>query len=202
MIVQTDPTMFSVSTKGRLLVATPPLADPNFDRTVVYMLEHHDEGAIGVIINRPTEEALHAPLDRWTDLQSEPCTIFDGGPVEPMAMVALGRPAVAVDPAAPADEQPSELFTAITTDVVSVDLTADPAIARADVSSVRVFRGYAGWDERQLDAELDAGAWLTLDGDANDLFSNRPEALWRTVLARQPGRLSWLAEAPDELFLN
>ena len=51
-------------------------------------------------------------------------------------------------------------------------------------------------------AELDAGAWLTLDGDANDLFSNRPEALWRTVLARQPGRLSWLAEAPDELFLN
>ena len=77
-------------TKGRLLVATPPLEDPNFDRTVVYMLEHHDEGALGVIINRPTPEQLDEPLDRWVDLQSSPNGVFAGGPVEPDALIALG----------------------------------------------------------------------------------------------------------------
>jgi len=55
-------------TKGRLLVATPPLEDANFDRTVIFVLEHHDEGAIGVVINRPSYEALDEPLDRWIDL--------------------------------------------------------------------------------------------------------------------------------------
>ena len=72
----------SPPTKGRLLVATPPLEDANFDRTVIFMLEHHDEGAIGVVINRPSHEALDEPLDRWIDLQSAPSSVFSGGPVE------------------------------------------------------------------------------------------------------------------------
>ena len=75
----------SVLTKGRLLVATPPLEDPNFDRTVVYILEHHDDGALGVVINRPTDEPLADPLDRWDGLQAAPGSIFLGGPVEPDA---------------------------------------------------------------------------------------------------------------------
>ncbi|MEL6891234.1 MAG: YqgE/AlgH family protein [Actinomycetota bacterium] len=187
--------MFTVSTKGRLLVATPPLEDPNFDRAVIYVLEHHDEGAIGVVINRPTEEALDAPLDRWIELQSAPSSIFRGGPVETSAMVALGR---SVGPIV----EDHELMTAITDDVVSVDLTADPALAAADVAQLRVFRGYAGWGDHQLDAEIDAGAWLVVDGDADDLFTDRPSELWRDVLARQDGRLAWLAEAPDDLSLN
>ncbi|HEY3486186.1 MAG TPA: YqgE/AlgH family protein, partial [Ilumatobacteraceae bacterium] len=87
----------SSPTKGRLLVATPPLEDPNFDRTVVYMLEHHDDGALGVIINRPTDEFLEEPLDRWIDLQSDPSAIFAGGPVEPDALIALARTTVPID---------------------------------------------------------------------------------------------------------
>ncbi|MEM1332059.1 MAG: YqgE/AlgH family protein [Actinomycetota bacterium] len=187
--------MFGVSTKGRLLVATPPLEDPHFDRTVVYVLEHHDGGALGVVINRPTEDALDAPLDRWIDLQAAPSSVFAGGPVETMAMVALARPSGPVG-------DDSELFTSIADGVVSIDLTADPAIAAADLTEIRVFRGYAGWGEQQLDAAIDAGAWLVLDGDADDLFSNRPDELWRTVLGRQPGRLAWLASAPDDLSFN
>lgn len=205
--------MFTVSTKGRLLVATPPLEDPNFDRCVVYMLEHHDEGAIGVVVNRPSEDSLEAPLDRWLDLQAAPSTVFDGGPVETMAMVALGRPLGPVDPNATGitasdgaddsgESDDGDLYTAITTDVVSVDLTADPAIAAAQVGDVRVFRGYAGWGGHQLDAEIDNGAWIVVDGNADDVFSARPDDLWRTVLARQPGRLAWLADAPDDLSLN
>ena len=84
-------------TKGRLLVATPPLEDANFDRTVIFMLEHHDEGAIGVVINRPSYEALDEPLDRWIELQSAPSAVFTGGPVEESALIALGNEAAAVD---------------------------------------------------------------------------------------------------------
>ena len=76
-------------TKGRLLVATPPLDDPNFDRTVVYVIEHHTDGALGVVINRPTDEPLGEPLDRWDDLQARPGSVFQGGPVEPDALIAL-----------------------------------------------------------------------------------------------------------------
>ena len=182
-------------TKGRLLVATPPLEDPNFDRTVVYMLEHHDEGALGVIINRPTPEQLDEPLDRWVDLQSSPSGVFAGGPVEPDALIALAytRQPIAV---------PTDELSPVSGRVVSADLTVDPALVAADLEAVRIFRGYAGWGPGQLEVEIEAGAWLVLDPDPGDLFGQEPEELWRNVLRRQGGRLAWLADAPDDLSAN
>ncbi|MFK8022432.1 MAG: YqgE/AlgH family protein [Ilumatobacter sp.] len=181
--------------KGRLLLATPPLDDPNFDRTVVYVLEHHEEGAIGVIVNRPAEEALEAPLDRWIDLLHTPSSIFEGGPVETNALIGL---ATTKEPV----EDSTELLTPISGVIASTDLSADPAIAAAHIDGVRVFRGYAGWGGGQLDAEVERGDWLVLDAELGDVFTNRPSELWRDVLRRQPGRLSWLALAPDDLSLN
>ena len=61
---------------------------------------------------------------------------------------------------------------------------------------MRVFRGYAGWGPGQLEGEIEAGAWLVLDSEPGDVFSDDPDELWRTVLRRQPGRLAWLADAP------
>lgn len=185
----------TVQTKGRLLVATPPLEDPNFDRTVIFVLEHHDEGAIGVVLNRPTVESLDEPLDRWIDLQSVPSSVFGGGPVETSALIALASAKK------PLDEE-TEHLSPIAGDIVSADLTADPAIVAADVDGVRIFRGYAGWGAGQLDDEITAGAWLVLDAEPGDVFSDDPESLWHHVLRRQPGRLSWLALAPDDLSLN
>jgi len=185
----------SPQTKGRLLLATPPLSDPNFDRSVVYVLEHHEDGAIGLIINRPTDEALEEPLDRWIDLQSAPSLVFAGGPVETNAMIGIATTKVHLD-------DTTELLTPISGLIASTDLSADPAIVAAHVDSVRVFRGYAGWGAGQLDAELDEGAWLVLDAEVGDIFTDRPDELWYTVLRRQPGRLRWLALAPDDLSLN
>jgi len=184
-------------TKGRLLLATPPLIDPHFDRTVIYVLEHHDDGAVGVVINRPSGEALDEPLDRWIDLQSPPSSVFDGGPVEDNALIALAS-TKEFDSASVVDES----VTQIVGDIASADLSADPAIVAAVVNEVRVFRGYAGWGPGQLDGEIDQGAWLVLDAHASDVFSNAPDELWRTVLRRQPGRLAWLANAPDDLSSN
>jgi putative transcriptional regulator len=182
-------------TKGRLLVATPPLEDPNFDRTVVYVLEHHDEGAIGVVINRPTEESLDDPLDRWDDLQAQPGSVFLGGPVEPDALIAL---AFAKNPVT----EVSEELSPISGQIASADLTTDPALVAGLVTSVRVFRGYAGWGPGQLEGEIESGAWLVLDAEPNDVFAPAPDHLWRTVLRRQGGRLAWLAEAPNDLSSN
>jgi putative transcriptional regulator len=185
----------SVPTKGRLLVATPPLEDGNFDRTVIYMLEHHGDGALGVVINRPTEESLAEPLERWADLQANPPQVFEGGPVEPDALIAL---ALSNTPLSDATDE----LSPVSGRVASADLSADPAFVGGVVSAVRVFRGYAGWGPGQLEGEIEAGAWLVLDALPDDVFASEPGSLWRQVLRRQGGRLAWLATAPDDLSAN
>ena len=187
--------VYTAATKGRLLVATPPLEDPNFDRTVIFVLEHHDEGAIGVVINRPSEDHLDEPLDRWVDLQSTPPAIFHGGPVEENALIALAETTEAL-------HDDAEHLSPIVGRIASADLTADPALVAGEVAGVRVFRGYAGWGPGQLESEIEAGAWLVLDSEPGDVFCDEPGELWRIVLRRQPGRLSWLATAPDDLSWN
>lgn len=185
----------SAATKGRLLVATPPLDDPNFDRTVVYVLEHRDDGALGVVINRPTDESLAEPLDRWVELQGTPESIFLGGPVEPDALIAL---ALANQPVT----EESDDLSPVAGRVVSADLTGDPALIAGMVTSVRIFRGYAGWGAGQLEGEIESGSWLVLDAEPDDVFASEPDELWRSVLRRQGGRLAWLASAPDDLSAN
>lgn len=181
--------------RGRLLVATPPLEDPNFDRTVVLVLEHGSDGALGVVINRPTDEHLDEPLDRWRDLQAVPDAVFQGGPVEPDALIALARTHRTL-------EEATDELSPIVGHLVSADLSVDPALVAPEVESVRIFRGYAGWGPGQLEGEIDAGAWLVLDPEADDIFSDQPEELWRAVLRRQGGRLAWLAMVPDDLSAN
>lgn len=201
------------STKGRLLVATPPLADPNFDRTVVFVLEHTDDGAVGVVLNRPTPFPLPDGVARWEDLLTTPATLFEGGPVELDALIALARvepgTASAIARAAAdddrlddAEDEDDEGWSAVVGDIGSVDLSTDPALVRVPIHGLRVFRGYSGWGPQQLDGELAEGAWMVLPAEDGDVFSTEPDELWRTVIRRQGGRLAWVANAPDDLSLN
>jgi len=180
------------STKGRLLVATPPLGDPNFDRSVVYMLEHTDDGAVGVVLNRPGPETTIEGLDAWMERLSPPGVVFGGGPVELDALIAL----------ADADAVDEDSWSALRDGVGTVDLSVDPAEVAGVVRRLRIFRGYAGWAPSQLESELDVGAWMVLDAEADDLFTPDPDGLWREVLRRQGGRLAWVADAPDDLSNN
>jgi putative transcriptional regulator len=181
--------------KGRLLVATPVLDDPNFQRAVVFMVEHHDEGALGLILNRPSAESLNVPLDAWISVQSEPSRVFSGGPVEPDALIALARTTE------PVDAEDGHLAP-LTASIASADLAADPALVATSIKALRVFRGYAGWSPGQLEVEIESGSWMVLDSDPSDVFTADPRELWRTVMRRQPGRLAWLSEAPDDLSWN
>jgi putative transcriptional regulator len=193
----------STPTKGRLLLATPPLEDPNFDRTVIYVLEHHDEGALGLVLNRPSLEELGDALQPWSEMQSDPSLVFVGGPVEPDALIAIARVREPLAEPTGEDDDPGDRHLApLTGDLASADLAADPLDVAGSISALRVFRGYAGWGPGQLDGEIEAGAWLVLDPEPGDLFTDAPDDLWRIVLRRQPGRLAWLAGAPDDLSAN
>lgn len=177
----------SVPTKGRLLVATPPLEDPNFDRTVVYVLEHQDEGALGLVLNRPSPEELGDALSPWAALQTVPSQVFVGGPVEPDALIAIARVREPLDPGA----DPAHLAP-LTGDLASADLAADPDAILPAISALRVFRGYAGWGPGQLDEELALSAWLTVDIDPALIFDTPADEMWDRALRRlgvAPGNL-------------
>ena len=181
------------STRNRLLVATPPLEDPNFDRTVVYMLEHSERGALGVVLNRPTAEHTIPGLEAWCDRSSEPAVVFSGGPVDEDALIGV---------AALVDGVPSDSWSPISEAIGTVDLGVAPDSLGVPLAHIRVFRGYSGWGSGQLEDELDQGAWMVLDAVPEDVFCREPEHLWRVVLRRQGGRLAWIADAPDDLSAN
>ncbi len=181
------------SHRTRLLVATPELGDPNFDRTVVLLLEHTPEGAVGLVLNRPSGtdlDAVGADWNGWDALAVGPPVLFVGGPVSRTAVICLARLA--------GPEQKAAGFQPILGDVGVVDLSEEPA----GVDSVRLFAGYSGWGAGQLEGELGAGAWFLLDALPEDALTAVPGDLWAEVLRRQGGRLALFAACPPDPSLN
>lgn len=207
------------SLTGQLLVATPVLADPNFDRAVVLLLDHDDEGSLGVVLNKPTPVGVGDILEAWAGFAGEPGVIFQGGPVSPDA--ALG---VAVVPASqgvadggsgapgpkglrvPGDEEDSSDgplgWRRVHGAIGLVDLEAPPELLAPELGALRIFAGYAGWGPGQLEAELSDGAWYVVDSEPGDISSPAPEGLWRAVLRRQRSELALVATYPDDPSLN
>lgn len=169
------------SIRHKLLVAQPMLRDPNFNRTVVYMIEHTDDGALGVVLNRPGPVGVGEFLPEWEKVATEPRVLFKGGPVGQNSFVGLAVSAGAV---------------------TLVDLEAGPDDTVLALEGVRIFNGYAGWGPGQLDGELDLGGWFVLESDTTDIISEDPEHLFRAVLRRQGGRLAMFANSPSDLRLN
>jgi putative transcriptional regulator len=181
--------------KGRLLVATPNLGDPNFERTVVLVLEHGDEGALGVVLNRPSELDVAEPLPEWAGAAAHPPVVFIGGPVAPSAAVCLAR--LGRDGGA---EGWQPLLDG--TPVGTMDLDSDPDEAIPRLEEIRVFAGYAGWGPGQLEGEIADGGWFVVDADPDDPLSPAPQNLWAAVLRRQKGALALFAAYPPDPTLN
>ncbi|MBI4882868.1 MAG: YqgE/AlgH family protein [Actinobacteria bacterium] len=164
------------------------------------MLEHTEQGAVGVVINRPLHEQFPHELLPWERFLAEPTTIFHGGPVDESALIALAR--LDDQNALGARPEFEDRWSPVAGGMGSIDLMLDPDEVAGAVVALRVFQGYSGWGVGQLDDELSVGAWLVLNADAGDVFAPRPEELWRNVLRRQGGRTAWLANAPDDLSAN
>lgn len=181
------------SLRGRLLVALPELSDPNFARTVILVLQHDEDAALGVILNRPTGLDLVGTLTAWERIVVPPVQVFSGGPVGRGVAIGLARSDTRDEGAGWAP-----LFSGLGT----VELGSSPDDLGVPVAAVRIFVGYAGWGEGQLDGEIESGAWLVVDAEPDDAMSKTPETLWSDVLSRQPGSVAWLARYPDDPNLN
>lgn len=166
------------SVAGSLLVSAAHLVDPNFRRTVVLVLEHSPEGALGVVLNEPIDLDAQGILPAWDDLLASPPVVFRGGPVQPEVAVAVGRS---------------------TDDSVGlVDLEEDPSGIRV----VRLFSGYSGWAPHQLDAELADSDWHVAPLEPDDPFTSDPDGLWRRVVSRLRGDDLLLSTLPTDPRLN
>lgn len=182
------------SLTGQLLVATPSLRDPNFERTVVLLVAHEAGGALGVVLNRATEVAVSDVLGTWGTLARDPAVIFEGGPVQPESAICLARTRPGVTP--------RRGFHRVSGVIGTVDLAGDPELFREAVEGVRVFAGYAGWSPGQLEGEIKTGSWFVFDALPGDAFVPRPDDLWPMVLRRQGGMLAAVAHYPPDPSMN
>ena len=164
--------------RGMFLLAAPRLEDPRFARTVVLLLEYDETGALGIVINRPTQfplrDLLADPLPGTRDHH-----VHYGGPVEPARLVALMRSPDAV-------EETQHLFGDVHANA-SLD-TVRRALEQGRAVDVRIYAGYAGWIPGQLDAELARGDWIVTPADTESIFEAPPDEVWQELMRRNAGR--------------
>ncbi len=179
---------------GQLLLATPGLLDPSFVDTVVLLLDVNPEGALGVVLNRPSALPVSEVLGEWGDVVDEPEVLFQGGPV-----ATDGALAVAL--AAPGGED-SAGFRPVWGRLGLLDLDTPRELVAGSVDRLRIFAGYAGWGTGQLEGEVAEGSWYVVPGQVDDVFVGETRDLRRRVLRRQPGDLAFHANRPMDPELN
>jgi putative transcriptional regulator len=178
------------SFQGQLLIASPSLLDPNFRRAVVLVTEHTDEGAAGLVLNRPSEAPVAEVVPVLEPLVEDAEPVFVGGPVQPEAVLVLGE---FFDP----DDAAVPLFGALGFPSLEEPEDVVPVTARR-----RVFAGYAGWGAGQLEGELERDDWILEPALPDDAFTEEPDELWADVLRRKGGVYELVARMPEDPSLN
>ncbi len=155
--------------QSQLLIADPHLPDSNFFRSVVLMIKHDDEGAFGVVLNRPSDVRLK---DVWGQLSDQPCQCNDlinlGGPVDGPLLALHTHPLFSE----------SEVLPGVFVATQKVNL--DAVVAQSEYP-FKIFSGYSGWGTGQLESELEAGGWLSLPANYDHIFEMSTSNLWRYV---------------------
>jgi putative transcriptional regulator len=176
------------SVQGQLLISSPALVDPNFRRTVVLMTNHDEDGAMGLVLSRPSDVRVEDVIPDLAGLPGSDDVVYVGGPVAPEAIVVLVEfddpedvePIIGRVGFVPADRPPDEL----------------------SFKRMRVFAGYSGWGPGQLEGELELSSWIIAPAEPDDAFATDPDELWRMVLHRKGGRYALIAAMPFDPRLN
>ena len=181
------------SLRGKLLLAAPALKDPNFDRTVVFIAEHSEDGAMGLVLNRPSDAPVAEAIPdlEWV-ADSGAGSVYVGGPVAPNGVIVLAE-----------WEDPSQAVVLVEDDLgfVPGDAEDTDALAAA-VRRARVYAGHAGWGPGQLEDEIEEEAWIVESPLREELFSDDPEGLWSAVLRRKGREFALLSTMPPDPSLN
>ena len=179
------------SARGQLLIAGPALLDPNFWRTVVLVVEHSEDGALGLVLNRPSETSVGEAVPQLAELLDPEEPLFVGGPVQPSAVMVLAEL-----------EDPTDAALLAFDDVGVLGTGSSPEELAVGVRSGRAFVGHAGWGPGQLDAEIARGDWILEPAGPRDAFSADPRGLWSEVLTRKGGSYALIARMPPDPSMN
>ena len=179
------------SLRGHLLVAGPGLVDPNFRRAVVLIGEHNDEGAMGVVLNRPSPVSVDEAVPPLSELVAPDELVHVGGPVQPQAIVVLGE-----------FDDPEGAAALVLGTIGFVPGEIESADDVGSLTRARVFAGYAGWGPGQLESELSESSWIVEPALPDDIFTEDPDGLWSAVLRRKGGPFAVLATMPPDPSMN
>ena len=178
------------SLRGKLLISSGGLYDPNFRHTVVLIGEHNEEGALGVVLNRALNVTVGESLPPLTDLVSADEPLYQGGPVQPTSPVLLAefeRP----------DLADILVFGSVGFLVGEIASEIESSIRRA-----RVYAGYSGWGPGQLEAEMALDSWIVETALEEDVFTDVPDLLWSRVLQRKGPEFRMLSKMPFDPSMN
>lgn len=177
--------------KGKLLVAMPKLNDPNFRQTVILLCEYSPDGALGVVLNRPTELAVSTLIDGFQGVSGGE-RVYAGGPVAKNGMLILCRSDLYCDG--------HSVFDGV---FVPKDLEKIKAPgALGDYGEIRCYLGYAGWTAGQLETEMEEGAWEVLPSDSTLIFDADPSILWSQMMRRLGNKWAFYATMPLDPSMN
>ncbi len=174
---------------GQLLVASPAIGDPSFARSVVLVVDHDRDGALGIVLNRPTETVVQVAVPEIAGLFGEDDVVHDGGPVQPDALLTMAE-----------FRDPADAALLVLGRVGMVGGEHDPQ--RSNVDRARAYAGYAGWAPGQLDREHANGDWIAVPARPDDLFRGDADELWTVVLERLGGPYAHLAQRPADPSVN
>jgi putative transcriptional regulator len=178
------------SLRGQLLVASPMLFDPNFARSVVLITEHDEDGAMGIVLNRPSEALVTDVVPDLAGIAGDE-PVFVGGPVQSEALVVLGEFS---------DHSAAAWIVAADVGLVSAD--SELSELSSSLRRGRVYAGFSGWGGGQLESELEEEAWIVEPPIPRELFPDDPKGLWNAVLARKGGQYALLARMPADPSMN
>jgi putative transcriptional regulator len=178
------------SLRGQLLIAAPNLLDPNFARSVVLIAEHTEEGAMGLVLNRPSETSVAEAVPELDAIAGQDL-VHVGGPVAPTSVVILGDYA---------DPDDAGLLVVGGVGLPAADSDLDDLMVAT--YRVRIFAGHAGWGPGQLDEEMEREDWIVAQALPEEVFTDDPDGLWSAVLARKGGQFALVARMPLDPSVN
>jgi len=168
---------------GKLLVASRDLDDPNFAHTVVLLVHLDEDGVVGLVVNRRTKLPVARALEDLKSAKGRPDLLYAGGPVGRSDVLALARSKAKIEDA---DHVFGDVY------LVNSAALLEKTMAASTAETLHIYAGYAGWTPKQLEAEVEIGAWFIFAADAGTVFAANPESLWQHFISRTEERIAFV----------